>query len=141
MGTWPAERDWGNPSPRLPACPCPVFSTTSAAWPGTGIVRLLAMPQLPVQASCPLTGHNIGWPVVSSAEISFIFSVSRGLCPCYLGTAELRVDGVYHSLREARINVQEGAKQICLRSSPKPHCSLAQLYNEGWKLGGKAKWG
>lgn len=79
--------------------------------------------------------------MVSSAEISFIFSVSRALNLCCLGTADFRVDGVCHSLYEAQINIQEGAKPICLSSSPKPCCSLAQLYNEEWKLGSKAKWG
>lgn len=56
VGTWPAEWDWGNPSPRLLACPCPVLGTAPAARPGAGMV---AMPQLAIQASYPLTGHNL----------------------------------------------------------------------------------
>lgn len=50
--------------------------------------------------------------VASSAEISFLFNVSRGLNLCCLGTAELRVDGVWHSLHEAWINIQERAKHL-----------------------------
>lgn len=45
-----------------------------------------------------------------------------------------------NSLHATLINIGEGAKQICPRSSPKPACSLAQLYNEGWKVGSNAGW-
>ena len=73
IGQAPAHR--GDPSPRLPACPCLVLGTASAAWPGGVTVGLLAMPQLSILASCLLPGHNISWPVVSSAEVSFILNV------------------------------------------------------------------
>lgn len=135
VGQVPAHR--GNPSPRLPARPCLVLGTASAVWPGGVMEGLLAMPQLSIPASCPLPGHNVSWSVVSSADVSFILNVFRGLCPCCLATPELGGDGVRHSLYEALINIQEGAKGICLRPSPKLSCSLAQLYSEGRKLGRK----
>lgn len=126
-----------SPCPRPLACPGLVLGTAPAAWQGAGMV---AKPQLSIQASCHLQVTTYR-SVVSSAEISFLFRKSRGLNLCCLGTAELRVDGVWHSLHEVRINIQEGAKQICLSWSPKPYCSLARLYSEEWKLGSKAKWG
>lgn len=136
IGQAPAHR--GDPSLRVPVHPCLVLGTASSAWPGGVMVGLLAMPRLSILSSCLLPGHDISWPVVSSAEVSFILNVFRGLCPCSLGTAELRGDGVGHPLHVTLINIWEEAKLIFLKLSPKPSHSSARLYNEGWKLGSKA---
>ena len=60
------------------------------------------------QLSTYRTQHKLASGIIC---IDFLH-LSRGLCPCCFGTAELRVDGVCHSLHEAWINIQEGAKQI-----------------------------
>lgn len=44
------------PAPDSLLALCLVLGTAPAAWPGAGMV---AMPQLSIQARCPITSHNL----------------------------------------------------------------------------------